>query len=327
MEPVGYWAFFGAMMKVLLVDDSKSARYALRSMLGKKGLEVVMAESGEEALELLHDNPVDLVLMDQSMPGIGGIEATRRIKSDPATADLPVVLCTSAEGEAFEREAEEAGAMAILSKPPAMEQLQRIIGRLEHGGSETAAEEPAPTASAAIDSGEIKRQLESDLGLWLQESLDNALDDINTRLRGLVARIETLEAYQAETRAALDNLPDASALKAEVSTFAEQQVGGLGEELRAVLAEHSGTIENIGQRIENLPSPMDLDQPLDELRLSLNQQIGELKDRQNGLANEVAARARAEIEDSERRMTRKFHTLLGVTFAVLAAAIAAVTLF
>ena len=59
-------------MKALLVDDSKSARFILRAILSKKGLDIVMAKSGEEALDVLSRESVDIILMDNTMPGMSG---------------------------------------------------------------------------------------------------------------------------------------------------------------------------------------------------------------------------------------------------------------
>ncbi len=310
-------------MKVLLVDDSKSARFALRSMLGKKGLDVVMAESGEEAIDVLKDHKVDLVLMDQSMPGMGGIEATRRIKNDPATADLPVVLCTSAEGEEFERKAEEAGVMSILSKPPAMQALQQIIARLEQEEKAPPATPPAtPAAPVGIDIDGLKRQLESDLGLWLQEILDNSLDGVNHEIRGLGSRLEQLEAQHHEVRSSLADIPDAETLKKAAAEAGEQARDKL-ETLQASLAEQREAIDSLAAQVDNQPSVLNQEPFIDELRLTVNQQIGELKDRQDELLNEVSSRVRSEIQAAQQQQMRKVYVVVGVAFAVLAAAIAA----
>ncbi len=313
-------------MKVLLVDDSKSARYALRSMLGKKGLDVVMAESGEEALDVLDDNKVDLVLMDQSMPGMGGLEATRRIKADAAMADLPVVLCTSNEGEAFEREAKEAGVLTILAKPPQPARLQEVLDTVGHKTTGQVAEPEAAIAAAPFDTTEIKRQLEIDLGLWMQESISNGLDGVKTELGSVAARLGALEARHGSLRTSLDNIPDVGALKQELGVLVDQQVKGLAEDVRGLQEnqrEQGGELESLGASVRAIPSGDEITRANDDLRMSLNQQIAEIKDRQNGLVNEVSARARAEAEAVEQRVMRKVYTLVGITFVILAGAIVA----
>ncbi len=315
-------------MKVLLVDDSKSARYALRSMLGKKGLDVIMAESGEEALDVLGDNKVDLVLMDQSMPGMGGLEATRQIKSDAAMADLPVVLCTSNEGEAFQREAEEAGVLTILAKPPQPARLQEVLDtvRQKTAGQVVEPEAEAAVASAPFDTTEIKRQLEIDLGLWMQESISNGLDGVKTELGSVAARLSALEARHGSLRTSLDSLPDVGSLKQEFGVLVDQQVKGLADDVRGLrenLREQNGELESLGASVREIPSGDEITRASDDLRMSLNQQIAEIKDRQNGLVNEVSARARAEAEAVEQRVMRKVYTLVGTVFVILAGAIVA----
>ena len=114
-------------MKALLVDDSKAARFAMGKLLKDQGLEVEMAASGEEALDKIATEAINIVFMDQSMPGMGGIAATRAITSNEKTSHIPVVLCTGNEGEKLERMAEEAGAIGVLTKPPREEALKRVL--------------------------------------------------------------------------------------------------------------------------------------------------------------------------------------------------------
>ncbi len=87
-------------------------------LLKDQGLEVEMAASGEEALDKIATEAIDIVFMDQSMPGMGGIAATTAITSNEKTAHIPVVLCTGNEGSKLEQMAEEAGAIGVLTKPP-----------------------------------------------------------------------------------------------------------------------------------------------------------------------------------------------------------------
>jgi CheY-like chemotaxis protein len=90
---------------VLIVDDSENARDVLIAMLGANGLAAKAVSSGEEALAAITaasevGKPFDLVLMDWRMPGIDGVEASRRIKAQRTISRIPAVLMVSA----FERE-------------------------------------------------------------------------------------------------------------------------------------------------------------------------------------------------------------------------------
>jgi DNA-binding response OmpR family regulator len=83
--------------KILAVDDSQTYLQEVAEALRVDGYEVVPARSGEEALELLAVEPVDCILLDLMMPGIGGHETCRRIKSASAMRDIPVVMLTAVE--------------------------------------------------------------------------------------------------------------------------------------------------------------------------------------------------------------------------------------
>jgi CheY-like chemotaxis protein len=82
-------------MKILLVEDNEMNRDMLSRRLERKGYEVVIAVNGQEGVELVSSTRPDLILMDLSLPIIDGWEATRRIKSDPATASIPVIALTA----------------------------------------------------------------------------------------------------------------------------------------------------------------------------------------------------------------------------------------
>jgi adenylate cyclase len=101
---------------VLAVDDQPPNLRLLEAVLSPRGYKVIMASSGEEALELLPSSGADLVLLDIVMPGIDGYEVCRRIRRAPETAFLPVVMIT-ASGNQEKARAIEAGADDFVSKP------------------------------------------------------------------------------------------------------------------------------------------------------------------------------------------------------------------
>jgi len=90
-----------AIKRALVVDDSRSARLALRRLLEKQSLAVSEAESGEIALDMPQSAAVDVVFMDHTMPGMEGLEAVAAIKAHPATAAIPVMMYTTGQGEFF----------------------------------------------------------------------------------------------------------------------------------------------------------------------------------------------------------------------------------
>ena len=83
--------------KILAVDDSETYLQELAEALRADGYEVVLARSGEEALQWLAVQPVDCVLLDLLMPGIGGRETCRRVKGAPGLRDIPIIMLTAVE--------------------------------------------------------------------------------------------------------------------------------------------------------------------------------------------------------------------------------------
>jgi class 3 adenylate cyclase len=102
---------------ILVVDDTPANIKLLGDLLASKGYQVATAANGEEALAKVAANRPDLVLLDVMMPGLSGYDVCRRIRSDPATALLPVVMCTSLDPQQERVKGIEAGADDFLSKP------------------------------------------------------------------------------------------------------------------------------------------------------------------------------------------------------------------
>ncbi len=103
--------------KVLVVDDTPHNVKLLADLLAVKGYAVATAVNGEEALAKVASERPDLVLLDVMMPGLSGYDVCRRIRGDPATALLPVVLVTSLDPQLERVKGMEAGADDFLSKP------------------------------------------------------------------------------------------------------------------------------------------------------------------------------------------------------------------
>ena len=102
--------------KILAVDDSETYLQELADALRADGYELVLARSGEEALQLLAVQPVDCVLLDLMMPGIGGREACRRIKGAPGIREIPVVMLTAVEDREAMIQGLSAGADDYIAK-------------------------------------------------------------------------------------------------------------------------------------------------------------------------------------------------------------------
>ena len=81
--------------KILVVDDSALVAEAVKAKLEASNYDVSVAYSGEEALEKVQSSPPDLMILDVYMPGIDGFEVCRRLREDPATQSLPIVMLSS----------------------------------------------------------------------------------------------------------------------------------------------------------------------------------------------------------------------------------------
>jgi CheY-like chemotaxis protein len=101
---------------IIAVDDEPDIRTLVCFCLKNSGdFEVLEAKSGEEAITLAIAHQPALIIMDVRMPGMGGIEACRRLKANPATASIPVIFLSAWHSE--EQAALQAGGMAFLLKP------------------------------------------------------------------------------------------------------------------------------------------------------------------------------------------------------------------
>ena len=103
--------------RILVVDDTPQNIKLFSDLLTARGYQVSTATNGEEALASIAAAPPDLVLLDIMMPGISGYEVCKRIRENPATTLLPVVLATSLDPNQERVKGIEAGADDFLSKP------------------------------------------------------------------------------------------------------------------------------------------------------------------------------------------------------------------
>ena len=103
--------------RILIVDDLEANRVLLQEILELDGLEVMLAQDGAEALRAISESAPDLVLLDVNMPGMDGLEVCRRLRADPETEALPIILVTALSERAHRLEGISAGANDYLTKP------------------------------------------------------------------------------------------------------------------------------------------------------------------------------------------------------------------
>jgi CheY-like chemotaxis protein len=121
---------------ILVVDDMAEARDMCALYLEHEGFRVAVASNGQEAVDKTVELLPNLVLMDLSLPVMGGLEATRRIKNDPKTQHIPVVLLT-AHVRSGPAAVIEAGCDGFLVKPAApkeiVKEIERVLKRARMG--------------------------------------------------------------------------------------------------------------------------------------------------------------------------------------------------
>ncbi len=116
------------MSRILLVEDNEMNRDMLSRRLLRKGYEVVIAVDGGEGLEKARAESPDLILMDMSLPVVDGWEATRRLKAEPRTREIPVIALTAHAMAGDEEKARSAGCDDFDTKPV---ELPRLLGKIE----------------------------------------------------------------------------------------------------------------------------------------------------------------------------------------------------
>lgn len=113
--------------KILAVDDSATYLHSLADALKEEGYDVILARSGEEALELLAVQPVDCILLDLLMPGLSGHQTCERIKAAPSVREIPVIMLTALDNREAMIDGLSAGADDYLSKSNDLEVLKARV--------------------------------------------------------------------------------------------------------------------------------------------------------------------------------------------------------
>lgn len=120
---------------ILIVEDDRVSRKMVRDALQAGGYGTEEVDSGEEALLAVARQTPDLIVMDIRLPGIDGLETTRRLKADPRTAPIPVVAVTAHAMPEDESLIRAAGCDAYLPKPLRFSSLISLVGSLLSGDS------------------------------------------------------------------------------------------------------------------------------------------------------------------------------------------------
>ena len=115
---------------ILYVEDNEMNRQIVRDLLKRTSYQLIEAYDGEAGVAKALEARPDLILMDIQLPKISGMEATRRIRGDAATANIPIIAITSFALSGDDQKAKEAGATAYLAKPYSPRDLLSLIRKI-----------------------------------------------------------------------------------------------------------------------------------------------------------------------------------------------------
>ena len=114
---------------VLHIEDNEYNRKIVRQLLSRTSFRLLEAVDGEEGVKVAQRELPDLILMDVQLPKLSGLDATRLLRADPRTANIPLVVVTSFALSGDDRRAMDAGASAYLAKPYSPRDLMALINR------------------------------------------------------------------------------------------------------------------------------------------------------------------------------------------------------
>jgi two-component system cell cycle response regulator DivK len=115
---------------ILYVEDNDMNRKIVRDLLSRTTYRLIEARDGEAGVDLALKERPDLILMDVQLPKVSGIEATRTLRGEPATAETPIIAITSFALTGDDQRAKDAGATAYLAKPYSPFDLLEMIRKL-----------------------------------------------------------------------------------------------------------------------------------------------------------------------------------------------------
>jgi len=116
------------MKRILFVEDDEMSRDVISTRLSRSGYEVVMAEDGYQALDVVSTQVFDLIILDMSMPGLSGWETAKKLKASPGTASIPILALSAHTMSTDRKRALDSGCGDFDSKPV---NLPRLLGKIE----------------------------------------------------------------------------------------------------------------------------------------------------------------------------------------------------
>jgi len=225
--------------RILAIDDSLTYLQELGSVLRGEDYDVVLAHSGEEALDLLTVQPVDCILLDILMPGLGGQETCRRIKSSSCLRDIPLIMLTALENRAAVLEGLGAGADDYIQKSSEFDVLKaRIRTQIRRHQSES--------ENRRIREELLRQEIEAAKAYAAQELAETRA----AMVQELEKKNEELEAFTYSV--SHDLRSPLRAIGGYASILEEDYAGRLDDEGRRILGEIRDNSVMMGTLIDDL---------------------------------------------------------------------------
>lgn len=283
---------------VLVVDDSKSARFMLRKMLGKINLTADLAESGEEALDYLKNKQPDAIFMDHMMPGLNGLETVQKIKTNPETAVIPVVMYTSQDGDEYEKNVISHGVVDILPKPASADSLSAVVRKLnelpEIGQIQTGQD-------ASNDAHHITAE---DIEKMVRQTAEAAVAAA-VRYQVIGTTAQQLSKFRNELKLCDEDMAQSIAEKTfdiRINSFSNK----LSSQIQGSMQELTTKLDSLSKNNVSKIDPQTLEEIKSVARLaSTSKAIEAARDTANTVAHETMMRITDAINDSNDKMASR----------------------
>jgi class 3 adenylate cyclase len=230
--------------RILVVDDTPANVKLLVDLLGAKGYQPVAAASGEEALARIAEQLPDLVLLDIMMPGLSGYDVCRRLRADPVTALLPVVLCTSLDPKQERINGIEAGADDFIPKPI---NQQELFARVKSLLRIKALQDEVKAQAAQLAQWNITLEQRVQEQLAQMERLSRLKNFFSPQLAEAIVSGGTQDPLKSHRREITVVFLDLRGFTAFTETADPEEVMGVLREYHAAMGElilqHEGTLE------------------------------------------------------------------------------------
>ena len=230
--------------RILVVDDGPASVKRLVDLLGAKGYQPVAATNGEEALARIAEQLPDLVLLDIMMPGLSGYDVCRRLRADPATALLPVVLCTSLDPKQERINGIEAGADDFIPKPI---NQQELFARVKSLLRIKALQDEVKAQAAQLAEGNATLEQRVQEQLAQMERLSRLKNFFSPQLAEAIVSGGTDDPLKSHRREITVAFLDLRGFTALTETGDPEEVMGVLREyhaaMGALILQHEGTLE------------------------------------------------------------------------------------